>query len=138
VAVGRSAKIVNGPVASDRLAATSASNRGSVVNDQIKVGNKRNRAWKTPNKAGNKPGRAANAQIETASKPSRAVKARSKAANNPNLGEKVADNEVDEVAEEVAANGMIKVKAIVGGAAVAVVSRIGSAGGNGNRSATIA
>jgi len=52
---------VNGRNESDRRAATSASKRGSVVNDQIKVGNKRNRAGKTPNKAGNKPGRAANA-----------------------------------------------------------------------------
>jgi len=128
---------VNGRNESDRRAASSASKRGNAVNVPNRDARKPNRAGKTPNKAANKPGRAANAQIETASKPSRAVKAWSKAANNPNLGEKVADNEVAEVAEEVAANGTIKVKAIVGGAAVAVVSRIGSAGGNGNRSATI-
>jgi hypothetical protein len=123
---------------SDRLAATSASNRGNAVNAQSKDGNKPNRGEKTPNKAASRPGRVANAQIETASKPSRAVKARSKAANNPNPGGKAADNEVDEVAEEIAINGTIKVKTIVDGAAIAVVSRFVSAGGNGNRSAMIA
>jgi hypothetical protein len=128
---------VNGPVASDRLAANSANNRGNAVNARSKAGNKPNRAMKILNKAANNPGRAVNAQIVTASKLSRAVKAWSRAANNLNLGGQAADNEADEVAEGVAINGMIKVKTIVGGAAVAAVSRIVSAGGNGSRSAKI-
>jgi hypothetical protein len=70
----------------------------------------------------NKLGLAANVQIETANKPSRAVKVRSRAANNPNLGGQAADNEVAVVAEDVVINGTIKVKAIVAGAIVAVVS----------------
>jgi hypothetical protein len=108
------------------------------VNVQNRYASKPNRGGKTQNRAANKPSLAANAQIETGSSPSRAVKARSKAANNPSLGGQAADNEVDEVAEDVAINGTTRVKAIVGAAAVAVMSRIVSAGGNGNRSATIA
>ncbi len=118
---------------------SSASSRGNAVNVR-KDATKLNRGGKTQNKSASRPGRAANAQNKIANKPTRAVKTQNKAANSPNLGGKAADDEVVAVAEDVANNGTIKVKAVVAVDAVAVMCRIVSAGGNANenRSAMIA
>jgi hypothetical protein len=107
------------------------SNRGNGVNVPGKAVNKLKLGGKTRKRAASKPGRAANAPIKSASKSKAAVKARSEDAINPDHAGKAADNEAGEVAEDVAINGTLQVKAIVAVAVFAMASRIASEGGTG-------